>query len=292
MSRIAYVNGRYVPHAQAAVHIEDRGYQFADGVYEVCEVRGGRLVDEARHMARLKRSLGELRIGWPLKPAALAVVMREVVRLNRVGFGLVYLQVSRGVARRNHAFPPGSVPPAIVVTAHAVDVAQLTRRAEEGVAVITVPENRWARVDIKSTGLLPNVLAKQKARESGAFEAWFVDTDGYVTEGSSTNAWIVTAEGTIVTRSAEAGILRGVTRMGVLDVAGGAAFSVEERSFSVSEALSASEAFLTSASLKVTAVVRIDGVVIGSGRPGPVANRLRRLFGEHAEVSSQWESGA
>ena len=292
MSRIAYVNGRYTPHGGAAVHIEDRGYQFADAVYEVCEVRGGRLVDEGRHMARLKRSLGELRIGWPMKPAALAVVMREVVRRNRVRDGLLYLQVSRGVAPRNHAFPAADVPPAIVVTAHGLDTAAQEWRAEEGVSVITVPENRWLRVDIKTTSLLPNVLAKQQARESGAFEAWFVDSAGFVTEGSSTNAWIVTAGGTIVTRSAEAGILRGVTRMGVLDVAAGEALPVEERSFSVSEALSAREAFLTSASSKVTAVVRIDGMVIGSGRPGPVANRLRRRFREHAVVSPLWASGA
>ncbi len=292
MSRIAYVNGRYVPHARAAVHIEDRGYQFADAVYEVCEVRGGRLIDEARHTARLKRSLSELGIGWPLKPAALAVVMREVVRRNRVRDGLVYLQVSRGVAPRNHAFPSGDVAPAIVVTAHGVDSAAMEQRAEEGVSVITVPENRWARVDIKTTSLLPNVLAKQKARESGAFEAWFVDAEGFVTEGSSTNAWIVIADRTIVTRSAEAGILRGVTRTGVLDVAQDAAFRVEERTFSVSEALSASEAFLTSASSKVTAVVRIDGVVIGNGRPGPVASWLRHLFWQRAAVSSLWASGA
>ncbi len=291
MSHTAYVNGRYVRHAEAAVHIEDRGYQFADAVYEVCEVRGGRLVDERRHMARLKRSLAELGIGWPLRPAALAVVMREVVRRNRVGDGLIYLQVSRGVARRNHAFPAGDVAPAIVVTAHSSDTAALDRRAEEGVSVITVAENRWARVDIKSTSLLPNVLAKQKARESGAFEAWFVDAAGFVTEGSSTNAWIVTAGGTIVTRSAEAGILRGITRTGVLEVATGEAYPIEERPFSVAEAQVASEAFLTSASSKVTAVISIDGVVIGSGRPGPVANRLRRLFLEQAEISPLWARG-
>ena len=291
MSRIAYVNGRYLPHAQAAVHVEDRGYQFADGVYEVCEVHDGRLVDERRHMARLKRSLGELHMRRPMAPAALAVVMREVVRRNRVRDGIVYLQVTRGVAPRNHAFPGSEVPPAVVVTARSIDAAVLEKRAEEGVSVITVAENRWERVDIKSTSLLPNVLAKQKAKESGAFEAWFVDARGFVTEGSSTNAWIVTADGTILTRSAEAGILRGITRAGVLDVAAGVALRVEERPFSVSEALEASEAFLTSASSKVTAVVQIDGVVIGSGRPGPVANRLRRLFEEHVEISSLWARG-
>ncbi len=292
MPRIAYANGRYLPHGEAAVHVEDRGYQFADGVYEVCAVRSGRLVDEARHMARLKRSLGELRIGWPLKPAALAVVLREVVRRNRIGDGLVYLQVTRGVAPRNHAFPVGAVAPSLVVTALPVNTAALEKRAEEGVSVITVPENRWERVDIKTVSLLPNVLAKQKAKEAGAFEAWFVDGQGNVTEGSSTNAWIVTAGGTIVTRSAEAGILRGVTRTGVLDVAAGTALPLEERPFSVSEALAASEAFLTSASSKVTAVIRINDVVIGNGRPGPVTSCLRRLFSEQVEISSLWASGA
>ncbi len=291
MSRIAYVNGRYVRHAEAAVHIEDRGYQFADGVYEVCEVRGGHLVDEPRHMARLARSLGELSIGWPLRPAALGVVMREVVRRNRIDDGFLYLQVTRGVARRDHAFPPANVPSALVVTARPVNMAELDRRAEAGVAVVTVPENRWARVDIKSTSLLPNVLAKQKARESGAYEAWFVDAEGFVTEGSSSNAWIVTAGGTIVTHSAEAGILRGITRTGVLEAAAGEAFIVEERAFSVAEAQAAREAFVTSASSKVTAVVRIDGVVVGDGRPGPVTSRLRRLFRERAEISALWARG-
>ena len=292
MSRIAYVNGRYLPHAQASVHIEDRGYQFADGVYEVMEVRGGRLIDERPHMERLKRSLGELRIGWPLRPAALGVVMREVVRRNRVEDGIIYLQVTRGVAPRNHAFPRGAVTPAIVVTSRAMDFAALDRRAGEGVAVVTVPDNRWERVDIKSISLLPNALAKQKAVESGAFEAWFVDQEGFVTEGSSTNAWIVAADGTIVTRSADAGILRGITRAGVLDVATGKAYSVEQRRFTVAEAQGASEAFVTGTSLKVTAVTKIDGVVIGDGRPGPVADRLRRLFNEHAEVSAEWAKGA
>lgn len=291
MSRIAYVNGRYLPHAEAGVHIEDRGYQFSDGVYEVCEIRDGRLIDEQRHIARLRRSLGELRIGWPLKPSALAVVMREVVRRNRVRDGIIYLQVTRGVAPRNHAFPTGDVAPALVVTAHATDTALLARRAEQGVSVITVPENRWTRVDIKSVSLLPNVLAKQKARESGAFEAWFVDSKGLVTEGSSSNAWIVTSAGSIVTRSAEAGILRGITRTGVIEVAAGEAYPIEERAFSVAEAQSASEAFVTSASLNVTAVVNIDGVVIGSGRPGPVANRLRQLFRERATISPLWAGG-
>ena len=195
MSRIAYVNGRYRPWRDATVHVEDRGYQFSDGVYEVCEVRGGRMVDERRHMARLERSLGALRIAMPMSPAALGVVMRETIRRNRVGNGIVYLQISRGVARRDHAFPPSGTAPAVVVTARSLDGAGNEAMAEKGVAVVTVPDNRWGRVDIKSIALLPNVLAKQAAREQGAREAWFVDRDGHVTEGSSSNAWIVTGDG-------------------------------------------------------------------------------------------------
>lgn len=283
MSRIAYVNGRYLPHGQAGVHVEDRGYQFADGVYEVCEVRGGRLVDERRHMDRLDRSLSELAIRRPMTAAALGVVMREVVRRNRVVDGIVYVQVTRGVAPRDHAFPPNSVAPGVVVTARAAPPGPRAKRAEEGVAVITVPDNRWERVDIKSTSLLPNVLAKQKAREAGAYEAWFVDRDGFVTEGSSTNAWIVTDDGGLVTRSADHGILRGTARGVVMELTDHGRIPVEERSFTVAEALAACEAFITSATTIVTPVVRIDGKPVGDGRPGPVTARLRREFHGQAE---------
>jgi D-alanine transaminase len=195
MSRTAYVNGRYLPWREAAVHIEDRGYQFSDGVYEVCEVRGGRLIDERLHLARLERSLSELRIAMPMSLKALGIVMREVIRRNRVGDGIIYLQITRGVARRDHAFPAAGTVPSVVVTARNLDLAGNERIAADGVAVVTVPDNRWERVDIKSVSLLPNVLAKQAAREAGAKEAWFVDRKGFVTEGSSTNAWIVTRQG-------------------------------------------------------------------------------------------------
>ena len=236
MSRIAYVNGRYMPRGEAAVHIEDRGYQFSDGVYEVCEVRGGRMIDERRHMARLRRSLDELRIALPMSPAALGVVMRETVRRNRVRNGIVYLQVTRGVARRDHAFPPPGTPPSIVVTARSFDPAGQRATAAEGIAVITVPDDRWERVDIKSISLLPNVLAKQAAREQGAKEAWFVDRDGRVTEGSSSNAWIVTMDGKVVTRPADNGILRGITRSVLIDVIKAQGLDFEERPFTVEEA--------------------------------------------------------
>lgn len=284
MSRIAYVNGRYVPLRDAAVNVEDRGYQFSDGVYEVCEVRDGRLVDERRHMERLARSLHELRIPMPMTAQALGVVLREVVRRNRVRWGIVYLQISRGVARRDHAFPPPGTMPAIVVTARNLDFAAAEKLAADGVAVITVPDNRWERVDIKSVSLLPNVLAKQIAREQGAREAWFVDEEGFVTEGSSSNAWIVTRDGRLVTRQVDTAILKGITRTVVLEVAKVQGIAVEERPFSVAEAQEAREAFITSASQIVIPVVKIDGRPVGNGAPGLIATALRRDFHDHAEV--------
>jgi D-alanine transaminase len=285
LSRIAYVNGRYLPLAAAAVNVEDRGYQFSDGVYEVCEVRGGRLVDERRHMERLARSLAELRIPMPLSPASLGVVLREIVRRNRVRWGIVYLQITRGVARRDHAFPAPGTKPAIVVTARNLNLDAAEKIAADGIAVITLPDNRWERVDIKSVSLLPNVLAKQAAREQGAREAWFVDKAGRVTEGSSSNAWIVTRDGKVVTRHVDHGILRGITRTVVLDVLAAQGLKLEERAFTVDEAQAAREAFITSASQIVTPVVRIDGRPVGNGAPGLIASALRRDFHRYAEIA-------
>lgn len=283
--RIAYVNGRYLPHHQAQVHVEDRGYQFADGVYEVCEVRGGRLVDERRHMQRLVRSLGELRIAAPMSLSALGVVLRETVRRNRVRDGIVYVQVTRGVAPRDHAFPVVPVRPSVVVTARSLDPLRGEATAAEGIAVISVAENRWPRVDIKSVSLLPNVLAKQAAREAGAREAWYVDADGNVTEGSSSNAWIVTRDGSVVTRPVSNSILRGITRTVLLDVLADQGLRLEERPFSMAEAYDAREAFITSASQIVMPVVRIDGRPVGNGAPGLLAAALRRDFHRRAELS-------
>ncbi|GLK84106.1 D-amino-acid transaminase [Ancylobacter defluvii] len=284
MSRVAYVNGLYVPHAEAAVHVEDRGYQFADGVYEVCEVRGGRMIDERRHMGRLQRSLRELRIVMPMSLGALGVVLRETIRRNRVRDGIVYLQVTRGVARRDHYFPAPDTPPSIVVTARASIPAKVPAPAISGAAVITVPDNRWDRVDIKTVGLLPNVLAKQAAKEAGAREAWFV-RDGVVMEGGSTNAWIVTQAGAIVTRPAESGILRGITRTVLLEVANRLGLTVDERDFTLDEAFAAREAFISSASNVVVPIVSIDGKTIGDGKPGPVARSLRDSFYDVAEFA-------
>lgn len=284
MSRIAYVNGHYVRHRDASVHVEDRGYQFSDGVYEVCEVLGGRLVDETRHMERLERSLSELQIAFPMGRKPLGVILREVVSRNRVRDGMVYIQVTRGVAPRNHFFPAKSTPPAVVVTSRNASVAKATEIAAAGVNVITVPDNRWDRVDIKSVSLLPNVMAKQAAKDQGAFEAWFVDADGFVTEGSSTNAWIVTKDGTIVTRSADSGILRGITRTAVLEIAKRENLAVEERAFTVEEAMQAKEAFLTAATTLVMPVVRLNDAAIANGAPGSIATSLRKLFHSQVEI--------
>jgi D-alanine transaminase len=283
MSRIAYVNGRYLPHRGAMVHVEDRGYQFSDGVYEVCEVRGGRLVEERRHLERLTRSLAELRIRMPMPLAALGIVLREVVARNRIGYGIVYLQVTRGVARRDHAFPAPEVRPSVAVTARSLNATRNEALAAQGIAVVSVPDNRWGRVDIKSISLLPNVLARQAALDQGARDAWFVDKDGAITEGASMNAWIVTQAGVVVTRPADHAILRGITRTVLFNVIKAQGLRLEERAFTLAEAYAAREAFATAASQIVLPVVRIDGRPIGEGRPGPVATALRREFHKYAE---------
>ncbi|HSZ51790.1 MAG TPA: D-amino-acid transaminase [Caulobacteraceae bacterium] len=286
MGRIAYVNGRYAPHAEAFVHIEDRGFQFADSVYEVWAVFGGQLADERGHFERLARSLGELRIPIPMSEAALKSIIRRVVRLNQVSDGLAYLQVTRGVAPRDHPFPNPAPRPTVVVTAKSVDMNASEARATRGVAVITTPETRWARCDIKTTGLLPNVLAKQAAREAGAVEAWFVDELGLVTEGGSSNAWIIDSNGVLRTRDIQSNILRGVTRRSLLGVAKSLGIPFEERGFSVEEAKSAREAFITGAGSLVLPVIRIDETSIGVGAPGPVAKRLRQLYIEGARPNA------
>jgi len=285
MPRISYVNGRYVAHRDASVHIEDRGYQFGDGVYEVCEISRGFIVDMTRHLDRLNRSLTELSIAWPMTRNALMVVIREVIRRNRVVNGLVYVQVTRGVASRDFVFPPSDLQPSLVVIARKVDVTTVAKKVENGLKVITVPENRWDRVDIKSTGLLPNVLAKQKAKEAGCQEAWFVDTEGKVKEGGSSNAWIVTKDGVLVTRPADHGILRGITRTTLFDVATKLGYKIEERGFSVAEAKAAREVFLSSATTIAMPIVEIDGQPVANGHPGTITLSLRQAFFDIAEKS-------
>jgi len=287
MSRVAYVNGRYVPHAEAQVHVEDRGYQFADGVYEVLAVRGGRLIDIEAHNDRLERSLKELRIAMPMSREALSHVMRETVRRNRVTNGIIYLQVSRGVARRDHPFPKAAVTPAVVMTARNTPPTPAAH-LEDGIAVKTMPDIRWERCDIKSVSLLPNVLAKQAAREAGAYEAWLVDEQGQVTEGSSTNAWIVDKEGRLVTRPLAQDILSGITRLMVIELARKDGITVVERPFTVAEAKQAREAMLSSTTSFVTPITRIDGTVVANGKPGTMALRLRALYEAH--VAKQIEA--
>ena len=287
MSRIAYVNGRYVPHREAVVHVEDRGYQFADGVYEVCEVFHGMLMDEERHLDRLERSLRELRIAMPVEREALEVILREVVSRNRIKNGIVYLQVTRGVARRDHPFPKVPVRPALVVTAKSHNLEAMDAMAEQGVAVIEADDDRWSRVDIKTVSLLPNVLAKQEAVQAGAREAWLVDDEGFVTEGASTNAWIITKDGVLVTRPAEFGILRGITRTTLMDVLEAYQMRFEERPFTIEEAQNAAEAFITSATSLVLPVVKVAGKTLGNGRPGPIATDLRRKLREELIITAE-----
>lgn len=282
MSRIAYVNGQYQPHTGAVVHIEDRGFQFADGVYEVWSVFEGRLADFDGHMTRLQRSLSELRIRMPMTPQALTIVLRETIRRNRVDNGIVYLQITRGTARRDHPFPSPDTPPSVIVTSRRVDQAKAEATARKGVAVVTRPDLRWGRCDIKTVGLLPNVLAKQAAREAGAYECWLVDELGLVTEGTSTNAWIIDADGVLRTRDTQANILRGCTRATLMQIIRDEGIPFEERAFTVEEAKAAQEAFFTAAGAFVLPAISIDGVKIGTGKPGPVTRRLREAYLETA----------
>ncbi len=285
MSRIAYVNGRYLPQARASVGIEDRGYQFADGVYEVVEISAGDLIDEALHLDRLARSLAALRMDAPLTSPALGLVIREVVARNRVRDGMIYLQVTRGVASRDHVFPNPGVKPSLVVTARAIDPAAARAKAEKGIRVITTPDLRWKRPDIKSISLLPNVLAKQQAKDRGAAEAWLVGADGLITEGAASNAWIIDADGRVVTHPVDRAILKGVTRTTLLSLLANLGLTLDERPFSPAEAYAAREAFVTGATTLVMPVVAVDDRPIGQGIPGEIVTDLRRRFHDAAQHS-------
>jgi D-alanine transaminase len=280
MSRIAYVNGRYLPHRTARVHVEDRGYQFADGCYEVVAIRSGVLIDAGLHLLRLRRSLAALGIRFPMSDAAVGVVMAELARRNLVREGYVYLQITRGVAPRDFAFPV-QAKPTLVMTARSKPLTD-PKLLAEGIKVITIPDQRWARPDIKSVSLLPNALGKEEAKQAGAYEAWQVDRDGNVTEGTSSNAWIVTRAGEVVTRQADRGILNGVTRQGLLRVIAASGLRLSERPFSVAEAKAAAEALLTSSTNFVLPVVKIDDALIGDGKPGALATRLAMLYADYA----------
>ena len=283
MSRIAYVNGRYLPKSEASVNVEDRGYQFADGVYEVLYMMAGRFLDEGLHMARLERSLREISIAMPMKRAALMAVLREVTTRNRLRDGLVYMQVTRGVARRDHAFPAASTPPALVVTCRRSPPYPASPDVWAASA-ITVPDQRWARCDIKTVGLLPNVLAKQAARTAGAYEAIMIGRDGHLTEGSSTTVWVVDAQGVLRTHRLGHAILPGCTRESLLQQMAGSNIATEERAVSEAELRTAREMFLTSATSFVKPITTLDGVPVGDGTVGPVTRELFALFARHASA--------
>jgi D-alanine transaminase len=276
--RIAYVNGRYLAHGAAGVHIEDRGLQFGDSIYEVWGVRGGRLLDEAGHLDRLERSLKTLELPMPMPREALRFVLREVMRRNRMADGLLYLQVTRGAFRRDHPIPADAGKPTLIVTARAIAPAAFAAKLQDGITVITQPDLRWAWRDIKTTQLLPNLLAKTAARRAGAGEAWLVDDEGFVTEGGSANAWIVTAAGDVVTHPLGHDILPGVTRGVVMAAAREEGIVLQERKFTVAEVLAAREAFITGASGAAVPVLAIDGKPIGDGRPGALTLRLQSLY--------------
>ncbi len=284
MSRIAYVNGRYVPQPEASVNVEDRGYQFADGIYEVLYMAGGRFLDEELHMARLERSLGEVHIALPMGRAALMHILAEVMRRNRLRDGLIYMQVTRGVARRDHAFPAKPVPPALVITCRRTPPYPATPDQWTGSA-ITVPDQRWERCDIKSVGLLPNVLAKQAARAAGATEAIML-RDGLVTEGSSTTVWVVDAQGVLRTHRLGHAILPGCTRASLLEQMAGSGVAVEQRAVTEAELRVAREVFITSATSFVKPIVAVDGKPVGDGSVGPVTRQLFGLFARHADAGT------
>jgi D-alanine transaminase len=283
VSRIAYVNGRYLDQRLAEVNVEDRGYQFGDGVYEVVHLHAGGFIDEDRHLGRLERSLREIRLIMPMSRAALRHVLAEVARRNRVIEGLLYMQVTRGVARRDHAFPAASVPPALVVTIRRIP--PYPRDAEAWAAsCITWPDQRWARRDIKSVNLLPNCLARQAAREQGAVEAILYEADtGLVTEGAATTFWIVDEDGALRTRHLDAAILPGCTRAALIAELAAAGLTWEERGFSLAEMRRAREAFLTSATSFVKPITQIDGAAVGDGLVGPMTRRLFDLFARHVQ---------
>ena len=277
MSRIAYIDGVYQPLNMPGILVEDRGYQFADGVYEVCAIRGGKLLDEARHLDRLDYSLAALHMPPPMSRAALQQVMRETLRRNRVRDGILYIQVSRGVAPREHMFNP-DLKPVLVITARPIAADRRAQIMKKGISVVSVPDQRWARCDIKSISLLPNVLARQSARNAKVQEAWQIDGQGMVTEGAATNAWIVDAKGVLRTRPASHEILNGIVRQVLLDCVADLGMKFEEKPFSLKEALAAKECFSTASTMSVFPVIEIDGQKIGAGKPGEVAKMLSDAY--------------
>jgi D-alanine transaminase len=285
MPRITYVNGQYLPHWDAMVHVEDRGYQLADGVYEVIAIYNGQLIDNDDHMARLERSLSELRIDWPVNRRALVPIMEETIRRNHVRHGKLYLQITRGVAPRDHAFPVLPVSSSLVIYASQIRWPG-REKAKSGQSVITRPDIRWLRRDIKSVSLLPNVLGKQEAIDAGADDTWFIDGEGNVTEGTASNAWIVSKDGELITRPTNEDILAGITRKTLLRLIANLKLKLVERPFTVDEAKQAKEAFFTSTTALLRPVVKIDDTVIGNGEPGEISCRLIDGYYDYMERES------
>ena len=273
MSRVVYVNGTYCPRGEAAVHIEDRGYQFGDGVYEVFLVRSGQLFDFEGHLTRLSRSLREIAITPPVSDRALRMIIKRLVRLNSLKNGLVYLQITRGVARRDHKFPVDAQA-SLVLTTKPLSISENT----EGKSAITVPDQRWTRRDIKTIQLLPNCLAKQAAAEQGAYEAIMVMPDGTISEGSSSNLWMVDADDKLITRPADSDILNGITRLALQRIGSERQLKIEERAFTVEEALNAKELFVSSATSVAMPITQLDGQQIADGNPGRIALALRHAY--------------
>src|SRR5579871_6195704 len=285
LDSIAYVNGSFVPLSEAKVSVLDRGFLFADGVYEVSAVLDGKLVDNDSHLARLARSVGEIKLPLPETIARIKEIQHELIASNQLRDGLVYIQVTRGAdVGRDFAFPKG-VKPTLMMFTSVKDIVNAAS-AKTGIGVITVPDIRWTRRDIKSVALLAQVLAKQAAAEAGCGEAWMIE-DGKVTEGGSSSAFILTRDDVLVTRENSSAILPGCTRKAVVKLAEERQLRVEERAFTVDEALKAKEAFITSASSFVQPVVKIDGKPVADGKPGPMATRLREIYIDFARATGE-----
>lgn len=276
MSRFAYVNGQYIRHNEASVHIEDRGFQFADSVYEVVYVYEGRMIDAEPHLDRLERSLDELQMEMPMERGPLRLVMKEMVRRNKIKTGLIYMQVSRGSAPRDFPFPLNCLPTLVMTAKHTKPYSP--QSAQTGIRVMSTPDIRWKRCDIKTVSLLAAALAKQEAIDNGFDDAWLIDEQGFVTEGTSNNAWIVNKNGHLQTRKPTHEILNGITRRSVMALAQKEGIEVLETSFTLEDVKHAREAFVTSASACVKPVVSIDGASIGSGQPGPVSQKLAASY--------------
>jgi len=284
--RFAYINGAYVHHNEAQIHIEDRGFQFADSIYEVISCIDGMLADERGHLDRMERSLSELNMGMPLPRKTMQIIMRELLRRNRIRNAAVYIQVTRGIAKRDFGFPPDDTKQTLVMTTRPLAFRN-TPQHQAGIKVITVPDIRWKRRDIKTTAMTAQVLAKQEAIEKGGSEAWMLDDDGFVTEGASSNAWIVTKAGVLITRPATGDILRGVTRTAADHVRNTLNLKMEERAFTVKEAQEAAECFVSAATVMIMPVVQINDKKIGDGKPGPVTEEIFKSYLSYIEKGKQ-----